>query len=85
MVSNIYDPEVGNGVIILEGHNLMSLEWLKKLVNVGIWVTTSLQRCAEQRIRRRRGVRNKWPCDHNDLIDFETDEGGSANTSMPAT
>ncbi len=75
MVDDVYDPGVGKGVVIVEGHNLMPLEWLKKLADVSVWVTTPLRRCAAQRIRRRNGFRCKKPCDHKDLIDFETDKG----------
>ena len=53
MVDDIYDPEIGKGAVIVEGHNLVSLEWLLKIADEGIWIATPLRRCAEQRIRRR--------------------------------
>ncbi len=73
------EPNTSNtkrSVVLVEGHNLLSLPWLVSLVDLKVWISVPLRRCALNRVTRRAGFRNMTePAERGAAIDKELSQG----------
>ena len=63
-------------VVLIEGHNLLSLPWLVSLVDLKVWISVPLRRCALNRVTLRAGFRNMTdPAEREAAIDKVLNQG----------
>ena len=61
--------------VLIEGHSLLSLPWLVSLVDLKVWISVPLRRCALSRVTRRAGCRNMTePTEREAAIDKELNQ-----------